>query len=125
MRTLNRNRQLVYYATFVSKSEVKDEYGNHTGAWQITYSSPIKAMWNVSYVKSDAEVEMFGISAMSTIRIVAPKDGFSLDEASILWYGKEPVTPYDATKPLHNYALAGIRPSLNNVVFYAKKVDVS
>ena len=125
MRTLNRNRQLIYYATFVSKSEVKDEYGNPTGAWQITYSSPITAMWNVSYVKSDAEVEMFGISAMSTIRIVAPKDGFSLDEASILWYGKEPVTPYDATKPLHNYALAGIRPSLNNVVFYAKKVDVS
>lgn len=125
MRTLNRNRQLIYYATFVSKSEVKDEYGNPTGAWQITYSSPIKAMWNVSYVKSDAEVEMFGISAMSTLRIVAPKDGFPLDEASILWYGKEPVTPYDATKPLHNYALAGIRPSLNNVVFYAKKVDVS
>lgn len=125
MRTLNRNRQLIYYATFVSKSEVKDEYGNPTGAWQITYSSPIKAMWNVSFVKSDAEVEMFGISAMSTLRIVAPKDGFPLDEASILWCGKEPATPYDATKPLHNYAIAGIRPSLNELVFYARKVEVS
>lgn len=125
MRTLNRNRQLIYYATFVSKSEVKDEYGNPTGAWQITYSSPIKAMWNVSYVKSDAEVEMFGISAMSTLRIVAPKDGFPLDTASIMWYGKEPETPYDPTSPKHNYVVAGIRPSLNELVFYAKRVDVS
>jgi hypothetical protein len=68
---------------------------------------------------------MFGIKASSTLRIVAPKDGFPLDEASILWYGKEPKTPYDPTNTEHNYAIAGIRPSLNELVFYARKVDIS
>ena len=48
-----------------------------------------------------------------------------LSEASILWFGKEPETPYDATSPKHNYAVAGIRPCLNELVFYARKVEVS
>ena len=125
MQTLNRNKQPLYYATFVSKAEALDEYGNPTGDYAITYSTPVQAMWNVSFVESDAEVEMFGIAASSTLRIVAPKDGFPLDEASILWFGKEPETPYNATSPKHNYAVAGIRPSLNELVFYAKRVDAS
>jgi len=125
MRILNRNRQPVWYATFASKSEVVDEYGNSTGTWQITYSTPKVAHWNVGFVESDAEVEMFGVSAMSTLRIVAPKNDFPLDETSILWFGKEPPSPYDPTNPKHNYVVAGMRPSLNEMVFYAKKVDVS
>lgn len=125
MRLLHKNKQPIYYAKFIGKTEIKDEYGNSTGSWRLTYSAPVKAMWNVSFVKSDAEVEMFGISAMSTLRIVAPKDGFLLDTASIIWYGKEPEFPFDSTNPKHNYVIAGIRPSLNEVVFYAKRVDVS
>lgn len=124
-RLSQRNKQVLYYATYVSKEEIKDEYDNPTGQFQITYSAPTKAMYNIGFVESDAEVEMFGIAASSTLRIVAPKDGFPLDEASILWFGKEPESPYDATSPKHNYAVAGIRPSLNELVFYAKRVDAS
>lgn len=125
MRLLNRNTQLIYYATIVSKEEIKDEYSNATGQYQITYSAPVKTMWNVSYIDSDVEVEMFGIAATNMLRIVAPKDGFVLDEASILWYGKTPDLIYDATNPKHNYVIVGIRPSLNQVMIYAKRVDVS
>lgn len=122
MRQLNRNRQPLWYATFVSKKPFKDEYGNETTETEVTYSTPVKAMWNVDFVKSDAEVEMFGIQSKDMLRIVAPKDGFPLDTASIIWYGKEPESPYNATSPKHNYAIAGIRPSLNELVFYARKV---
>ena len=125
MQTLNRNKQPLYYATFVSKAEALDEYGNPTGNYAITYSTPVQAMWNVSFVESDAEVEMFGIQSKDMLRIVAPKQGFPLNEASILWYGITPETPYTATAPKHNYAIAGIRPSLNELVFYAKRVDAS
>ena len=48
MRTLNRNAQPIYYATFVSKTEIVDEYENATGEYKITYSAPVKAAWNVS-----------------------------------------------------------------------------
>lgn len=125
MRLLERNKQCIYYALYEGKEPLTDEYGNPTGEYEITYSFPVKVAWNVGFVESDAEVEMFGITASSTLRIVAPKDGFPLDEASILWYGKEPKTPYDPTNPEHNYAVAGKRPSLNELVFYARKVDIS
>ena len=125
MRTLSRNRQPLWFATFVSKTESQDEYGNITGGWVVAYSAPVKAMYNIGFVESDAEVAMFGIQSKDTLRIVAPRDGFPLDGASILWFGKEPETPYDATSPKHNYAIAGIRPSLNELVFYAKRVEVS
>lgn len=125
MRTLDKNKQPIWYATYIGKTELIDEYGNSTGQYQITYSAPQKAMWSVSFVDSDAEVQMFGIEAKSTVRIVAQKRGFSLTETSILWIGKEPPKPFNPVEPKHNYVVAGIRPSLNELVFYAKRVDVS
>jgi len=125
MRMLNRNAQTVWYATVLNKNEIIDEHGCNTGAWEITYSQPVKAKWNVGYVTADAEVEMFGILAKDSLRIVAPKQGFPLTEESILWFGKEPEDVFDPTSPKHNYAIAGICPGLNHVVFYARKVEVS
>ena len=122
---LNVNKQTVYYATFVSKEPLKDEYGNETSETKTVYSAPVKTAWNVRYVDSVAEVTMFGTLARDTLRIVAPKKDFPLDENSILWVGKEPPKPYDPVSPKHNYVVSGIRPGLSVVVFYARKVDVS
>lgn len=122
MRTLNRNKQQLYYATYVSKTEIEDEYGNGTGAYQITYSAPVAANWNVRGVESDAEVEMFGILAKDTVRIVCEKP-LPIDSASIIWFGNTPATPYVATAPGHNYRIAGIPPTLNDAVFYAVRIS--
>ena len=124
MRTLNRNKQPLYYANFVSKTETVDEWGNNTGAWVVTYSAPVPVEWNARGVDSDADVEMFGIQAKDTIRVVAEKP-LPIDEASILWFGKAPNSPYVPTQPNHNYRIAGIPPTLNDAVFFATKVDVS
>lgn len=126
MRALSRNQQPIYYATFVSKTEIKDEYDNATGEYAITYSAPVKAAWNVSVVQSDSEVAMFGVQSIDTIVGVAEKDGFPLDETSILWYGIAPEIKEDGTTDTaHNYRVVGIRPSLNTVKFYAQKVSVT
>lgn len=124
MRLSVRNKQKVYYATYVSKTAIVDEYGNETGESQITYSTPVLANWNVHGTETDAEVEMFGIKAINTIRVVAEKP-LSIDETSVLWYGKLPHSPYVATAPDYNYRVIGILPTLNDAVFYAQKVDVS
>lgn len=123
MRLLRKNRQPLYYSTYKGKTAEKDEYGNETGEYVVTYNTPVKASWNISFIDSDAEVEMFGIAARDVIRIAADKDGFPLDEASILWYGITPHTPFAEAAPDHNYVIAGIRPSLNELLFYAAKVD--
>ena len=125
-RLSQRNKQVLYYATYVSKEEIKDEYDNTTGEYTITYSSPTKAEWNVSVVESEAEVAMFGIQAIDTIVGVAEKDGFPMTETSILWYGIMPTIKEDGTTDTaHNYRVVGIRPSLNTVKFYAQKVSVT
>ncbi len=126
MRTLNRNQQPIYYATFVSKTEIVDEYENATGEYKITYSAPVKAAWNVSVVESEADIAMFGVQAIDTIVGVADRAGFPLDETSILWYGITPTIKEDGTTDTaHNYRVVGIRPSLNTVRFYAQKVSVT
>ena len=126
MRTLNRNQQPIYYATFVSKTEIVDEYENATGEYKITYSAPVKAAWNVSVVESEADIAMFGVQALDAIVGVASRNGFPLDETSILWYGITPTIKEDGTTDTaHNYRVVGIRPSLNTVKFYAQKVSVT
>jgi hypothetical protein len=121
-RLSERNKQALYYATYVSKTEILDEFGNKTGQFQITYSAPVAVNWNVRGVESDAEVEMFGILAKDTVRVVAEKP-LPIDTASIIWFGKTPATPYVATAPGHNYRIAGIPPTLNDGVFYAVRIS--
>ena len=126
IRTLNKNKQSIYYATFVSKTEIVDEYDNATGEYEITYTAPAKTAWNVNVVESDADVAMFGVQAIDTIVGVADRAGFPLDETSILWYGITPTIKEDGTTDTaHNYRVVGIRPSLNTVKFYAQKVSVT
>ena len=126
MRTLNRNKQPIWYSNYASSSPILDEYGNNTGQTKITYDNPEKKDWNVNTVESDAEAQMFGVKAVDTIKVVADKNDFPLSEASILWWGVTPIIKDDgSTDTKHNYTMAGIRPSLNELVFYATKVDVS
>ena len=126
MRTLNRNQQPIYYATFVSKTEIVDEYENATGEYKITYSAPVKAAWNVSVVESESDIAMFGVQALDAVVGVASRNGFPLDETSILWYGITPTIKEDGTTDTaHNDRVVGIRPSLNTVKFYAQKVSVT
>jgi hypothetical protein len=126
MRLCERNKQPLWYANYVSHTEIVDEYNNATGEYTITYSAPTKAAWNVNVVESDSDVAMFGVQAFDTIVGVAEKDGFPLSETSILWYGITPEIKQDGTTDTaHNYRVVGIRPSLNTVRFYAQKVSVT
>ena len=124
MRLLRKNRQPVWWANYISTGPTYDEYGNENGS-VITYTEPVESFWNVGFIESEAEVQAFGIQAIDILRIIAEKQGFSLTPESILWFNKEPDLPYNPQAPQHNYTIAGIRPGLNEVVFYAKRVKVS
>ena len=123
-RLSQRNKQPVWWANYVSISPTYDDFGNENGN-AITYTTPRKAMWNVNVVDSQSEVEAFGINATDALRIAAEKDGFPLAIGSILWVGKEPDATYDSESPHHNFAVVGVKSSLNELVFYARKVGVS
>ena len=126
MRMLVKNTQPIWYANYSGKTELTDEYGNSLGEYEITYTAPTKTAWNVAYIESEADVQMFGVQASDTVVIVAPKAGFTLTPESILWWGVTPTIKEDGTTDTaHNYRVVGIRPSLNTVKFYAQKVSVT
>lgn len=118
----NRNKQTVWFASFVSKTPIKDEYENETGEWKVAYSKPKKALWNVSHINSDVEVAMFGVLAKDTIKIVMPTQELRISNTSILWYGEKPSKPYNAENPNHNYIVSGVRIGLNYAIVYATRV---
>lgn len=126
MRMSERNKQPIWYANYSGKTELTDEYGNSLGEYEITYTAPTKTAWNVAYIESEADVQMFGVQANDTVVIVADKAGFTLTPESILWWGVTPIIKEDGTTDTpHNYRVVGIRPSLNTVKFYAQKVSVT
>lgn len=126
MRTLSRNTQPIWYANYSGKTELTDEYDNSLGEYEITYTAPTKTAWNVAYIESEADVQMFGVQASDTVVIVADKAGFTLTPESILWWGVTPTIKEDGTTDTaHNYRVVGIRPSLNTVKVYAQKVSVT
>ena len=63
MRSLERNKQKIYYALYVSKTDVVDENGNYTGGQELTYGDIYDKMINVSPAKGTTEVEQFGLNS--------------------------------------------------------------
>lgn len=125
MRTLNRNKQTLWYANYSSTEILEDEYGNELGT-KVIYGKPASAAWNVGVIESDAEVQMFGVNAVDVISVVAEKDDFPLTETSVLWYGVTPEIKQDGTTDTaFNYRVVGIRRSLNELRFYAQKINIT
>lgn len=119
MRALDRNKQTIYYANYVSKTDSVDANGFHTGESSITYTTPTSVRVSVSAARGQASVDMFGTEINYTKTIVADHD-LGLDENSILWVE---TTPENDTP--HDYTVVQVAKSINSVVYAIKKVDVS
>jgi hypothetical protein len=48
VRTLERNKQTIYYALYEGKKPLTDEYENPTGEYEVLYSKPVLLKINVS-----------------------------------------------------------------------------
>lgn len=124
MRQRERTKRTLWYANYVGEEDITDDYDNIIGC-RVIYSNPVSARWSVNAVDSDAELRMFGINAVETIKVYPNKQEFDLDESSIIWWGITPVINQDgSTDTPHNFVMAGIKESPNVVCFYAKKVNV-
>jgi hypothetical protein len=119
MRTLEINKQPMWYALLTGKSEVLDAYGNHTGVYQLTYSSPVYYPVNMSESRGTVDAEAFGIEADYDRTFVTTDMSCPIREDSIIWYGADP------TKEPHNYMVHRIANSLNGITIAIRGVDVS
>ena len=121
MRTLERNKQKIYFANYIGKSTMTDENGLLTGETVASYTVPTEAKVNVSAARGDVNIDLFGTDLNYTKTIATDKD-LGIDENSILWVDKNAYQGSVVTS--HNYIVASIAKSLNSVVYAIRKVDV-
>ena len=118
MRTLEINKQPMWYALCTGKTEVIDEYGNHTGVFELTYSEPVYYPVNMSESRNIVKHEAFGVTADYDRTFVTTDMSCPITEDSIIWFGADPTT-----EP-HNYVVHRIANSLNSITIAIRQVDL-
>lgn len=125
MRCLVRNKSVFYYAPYIGKTEIADEYGNLTGEYKIGYGSLVKVFGNISSARGETQVRQFGESESYDKVIVLDNPNTPIDEYSILWVDTLPRLNADGTaKSAHDYVVKKVAKSFNGVSIAISKVKV-
>jgi len=118
VRTLERNKQTIYYALYEGKEPLKDEYGNPIGEYEVLYSEPVLLKINVSAARGEYSTRQFGEMENYEKILVTDDTNLPISETSILW-----IDSLDTTKP-HDYIVKKVAKSLNSVSYAVSKVSV-
>ena len=125
MRCMIKNMRSFYYATYDSKSELTDEYGNKTGEYEVIYSEPIKCKGNISSAQGEVQNRQFGDSEIYDKVIALSNINVPIDEHSILWVDTLPIINADGkTDTPYDYIVKKVARSLNSVSIAISKVNV-
>ena len=125
MRCLVRNKTKFYYALYIDKTEIKDEYGNGSGEYDVSHGNPVVALGNISSAMGETQVRQFGESERYDKVIVLDNPETQIDEYSILWVDTLPHLNADGTTDTpHDYIVKKVARSLNGVAIAISKVNV-
>lgn len=125
MRCLNRNKVRIFYANYQGKTALKDEYGNMTGEYHLSYDKPIEIMANVSAAQGEATTRQFGDNENYDRVIVLDNPTLPITGTSILWIDTLPEIATDgSTTTPHDYIVKQVATSLNSVSIAVSKVNV-
>jgi len=133
LRTLNRNKQTIWYALFEGTTAITDTSGNYTGEETKTYSDPVAMKANYSRSSSGSNrygtyasttAEPFGLYPSYKKSIVTDDMNCPVAEDSILWIG---IAPEDESGNAvkHNFVVRGVSKSLNSITYSVEEVDVT
>lgn len=127
MRSLKRNQQRLYYATYNNKIPITDENSDFTGNYEAGYSAPVSFYANVSPAKGSSQEEVFGKSLDYSRTVVTCDMTLPINEFSRIWIETKPVIKPDGTADgdSADYSIVAIARSLNSVVYALKKLPKS
>lgn len=120
MRGMVRNQVPFYYAPYMEKKEMTDEYGNLSGEFELIYGDPVKVFGNISAAQGEMQTRQFGESETYDKVIILDNPKTPIDEYSILWVDKTP-----DKESSHDYVVKKIARSLNSVSIAISKVSVN
>ena len=119
MRTIQRNKRIIAYARYDGVTEILDDEGNHTGQYEVHYTTPIKTKMNVSGGRGQADIALFGFTSNYSRTLVTDDLETEWDKEMIFWIENDP-----DTQP-HDYRVAGVARTINQVVIAIAEVDVN
>lgn len=126
MRALNRNKIRFFYANYRDKIPLKDEYGNLTGEYKISYTNPMAVCANISATRGEATTRQFGEDESYDRIIVLDDPKFPIAVTSILWIDTPPEIAEDgSTKTPHDYIVKQVATSLNSVSIAVSRVSIT
>ena len=133
MRTLNKNKQTLYYAnqdkTVPIYEEYTDEDGNayplDTGETKLVYGEPIPFKGNIAMSGGELEAREFGLNIgdYEAVLLMAKKV-LPIGETSLIWHNTEPTEDSEGNTDEYSadYRIVKISPSLNFDKYVLKKV---
>ena len=117
MRTVKRNKRPVAYAFYQGVTELTDSDGNLTGEYSVQYTTPVKALMNVSGGRGQADIAMFGLT--QTFGRTATTEDLDVpwNTQTVMWIEKDPDTePFD-------YRVVAVSRTINQVVLALSEVE--
>ena len=133
MRSLEINKQTIWYALYMGKEAVKDEEGNDTGEVKVQYSNPVSVRIRVSPNQGESYAHPFG-TLTDYDRTMVTTDKLPIDENSILWVDSIPELEADGSLKLnengmpitpHDYIVKKVAPDINVTQYAIKKVSIN
>lgn len=133
MRCLARNKSQFFYALHDGQTELKDEWGNATGQYSVSYTDPVPMRGNISAAQGEIQTRQFGESETYDKVIVLDNPSTPIDEYSILWVDSHPELTTEGHLALndkgevetpHDYIVRKVARSLNSVSIAISKVTV-
>lgn len=129
MRSLQRNKQTVWYRLLTGEPEPiteTDEWGNALDTGQNTqqYSDPVELKINVSQATGTAITEQFGNLDKYDKVLVTTQMGCPINGTTILYIDTTPTQTNGEWSP-HDYVVRRVAKSINGISIAVRKVDVS
>lgn len=127
MRSLKRNQQRLYYATYNNKIPITDENGDFTGDYEAGYSAPVSFYANISPARGSSQEEVFGKNLDYSRTLITCDMTLPINEFSRVWIESEPVLNADGTAngDSADYSVVQVARSLNSVAYALKKLAKS
>lgn len=124
MKTLERNKQTFYYATYSTRTEDMDGQ-LHTFEYTPTYSEWTEFRANISPARGESSADVFGADVNYDRVIVTDDLTCPIDEHTVLAIDIEPnVRETTADMPIYDYVVTKKAKSLNFIQYAVAKVKI-
>ena len=117
MRTVKRNKRPVAYAFYNGVTELTDTDGNYTGEYAVTYTTPVRALMNVSGGRGQADIALFGLTQTFARTATTEDLETPFNTETVFWVENDPDTkPFD-------YRVVAVSRTINQVVLALAEVE--